>query len=138
MHVKYMKTSLLISTYFLSGDITLKVHPSNDVAVNQPVTLLCELDSNPIILTFKIESETDNFCVLESKNGMCITSSCSVGFNANCPSNTRYSIQVLVPQSWNGESVFCQSVPSGQRSNAIIFRVTGTKRHIVYINCKNR
>nr|XP_022323491.1 hemicentin-1-like isoform X2 [Crassostrea virginica] len=109
---------------YTTGSIILTVTPSNEVAVNQRMTLLCEFDSNPIVAQFNIISRLSSFCQLEGTGGTCLTTDCSIGDNASCPSNTRYSLQVTVPQSWNGETVFCQSAVSSEKSNNITFRVT--------------
>nr|XP_022323489.1 hemicentin-1-like isoform X2 [Crassostrea virginica] len=114
----------LLGIPYTTGSVTLTVTPSNEVAVNQRVTLLCEFDSNPYVAQFNIISQTNPFCQLEEKGGVCMTADCSIGYNLSCPSNTRYSIQVTVPQSWNGESVRCQSVINGEKSSNITFRVT--------------
>ena len=101
----------------------MTVTPSNDVAENQRVTLLCEFDSNPYVVSFKEISESVPFCQLDAT---CDSTNCKIGQSPSCPSDTQYSIQVTVPRSWNGESVFCQSAINGEKSNTITFRVTGT------------
>lgn len=116
---------------FISGSVTLNVTPSNEVTVNQKVTLLCEFDSNPIVAQFNIESHFSSFCQLDRT---CDSTICSSVYNASCPSDTQYNIQVTVPRSWNGESVFCQSAVGGRRSNSINFRVTGTMKSNIVTN----
>lgn len=115
-----------MSSLYISGSVTLTITPSNEVAVNQRVTLLCEFDSDPYVAQFNIISQASTFCQLEESGGTCLKTSCSIGYNVSCPSNKRYSIQVTVPQSWNGETVFCQSAISSEKSNNITFQVTGT------------
>lgn len=107
----------------------MKVTPSNEVTVNQKVTLLCEFDSNPIVAVFNIDSQI--FCQLD---GTCDSTACSSVYNASCPSDTQYNIQVTVPQSWNGKSVFCQSAAGGEKSNSINIHVTGTMKSNIVTN----
>nr|XP_022323486.1 hemicentin-2-like isoform X4 [Crassostrea virginica] len=114
----------LLGIAYPTGGSTLTVTPSNEVAVNQRVTLLCEFDSNPVVAQFNKVPQTNPFCQLAEKGGACMTTDCSIGYNLSCPSNTRYSIQVTVTQSWNGETVFCQGAAINEPSNNITFRVT--------------
>lgn len=114
--------------YFILAGITLTVIPSNVVAVNQSVTLQCELDPNPlfpIVVSFRIESPSSTLCQLEPSNGVCkkTTDPCGTLYNASCPSDTRYSIQVTVSKKWNNVAVACQTVYN--RSNIVVFSVKG-------------
>nr|XP_022287393.1 hemicentin-1-like isoform X3 [Crassostrea virginica] len=109
---------------FATAGITLTVIPSNDVAENQTVTLQCELDPNPIppfIVSFFVKSST--LCQLEPSNGVCrnTTDPCRIIYNAFCPSETRYSIQVNVTRAWSGASVVCQTIY--EQSNKVVFSV---------------
>uniref|UniRef100_K1Q702 Uncharacterized protein n=1 Tax=Magallana gigas TaxID=29159 RepID=K1Q702_MAGGI len=105
--------------------IKLTVSPSNDVEVNQTVTLRCELDPNPkppITVSFEI-NYLAKLCLLEHSNGKCITTpdTCVTGNNASCHNETLYSLQVSVPWNWNGASIYCQSLFS--KSELVVFDV---------------
>nr|XP_022289615.1 B-cell receptor CD22-like isoform X2 [Crassostrea virginica] len=110
--------------------MTLTVIPSNDVTVNQNVTLQCELDSNPpspIVVSFRVTSSNTTLCQLQPITGVCKNTIplflCSFlyKFNASCPSTTRYNIQVTVPSSWNNVSVICHT--RYRQSNRVLFFV---------------
>lgn len=93
---------------------------------NQNVTLQCELDPDPIppiIVSFIVDSSA--LCQLEPSNGVCKTSTnlCRSLYNASCPSDTRYSIQVNVSRAWSGSSVVCQTIYN--QSNRVVFSVKG-------------
>ena len=114
--------------WYLLASLNLTVTPSSDVAVNQTVTLLCELDPNPpqpIAVFFSLQSPIYTLCALEPNNGVCknTTDSCRTIYNATCPSDTRYSLQMAVPQSWNNMAVLCQTLY--EKSNNVIFSVKG-------------
>uniref|UniRef100_K1QLL3 Uncharacterized protein n=1 Tax=Magallana gigas TaxID=29159 RepID=K1QLL3_MAGGI len=116
------------SPWFILGPgITLTVSPSNNVEVHQVVTLQCELDPNsvpPILVIFSVKPTT-TLCVLEPLNGTCkySQSSCLSTYNASCSNETVFSIQVNVPQSWNGASICCQTIYA--TSNYVNFSVKG-------------
>lgn len=114
----------LTMVHFVAG-ITLTVSPSNNVEVHQVVTLQCELDPNsvpPILVIFSVKPTT-TLCVLEPLNGTCkySQSSCLSTYNASCSNETVFSIQVNVPQSWNGASICCQTIYA--TSNYVNFSV---------------
>nr|XP_022286587.1 hemicentin-1-like isoform X2 [Crassostrea virginica] len=120
----YYACLFVLCTVRNTAGITLTVIPSNDVAENQTVTLQCELDPNPIppiIVSFSVKSST--LCQLEPSNGVCrnTTDSCRIIYNAFCPSETRYSIQVNVTRAWSGASVVCRTVY--EQSNKVVFSV---------------
>eukprot|EP00105_Crassostrea_gigas_P024740 XP_011445100.2 PREDICTED: uncharacterized protein LOC105340627 [Crassostrea gigas] len=107
--------------------ITLTVSPSNDVEVNQTVTLTCQLDPNPyppVIVAFA-NNFTDILCSLEYSNGKCINTSdaCLTGYNASFHNETLYSLQVPVSWNWNGLSLYCQNLTS--KSNSVLLDVKG-------------
>lgn len=111
----------------IPGGIKLTVSPSNDVEVNQTVTLTCELDpypSTPIIVSFE-NNFTEKLCFLEHSNGTCITTSdtCVTGYNASCHNEALYSLQVDVPWNWNGASIYCRTQFS--KSELVVFAVKG-------------
>lgn len=113
---------------FILAGITLRVIPSNVVSVNQSVTLQCELDPNPlfpIVVSFRIDSPSTILCHLEPSNGVCkkTTDPCGTLYNASCPSDTRYRIQVTVSKNWNDVPVVCQTLYN--RSNKVVFSVKG-------------
>ncbi|XP_078316005.1 cell adhesion molecule 2-like isoform X3 [Crassostrea virginica] len=106
--------------------LNLTITPSRNVEVNQSVTLHCELDPNPpppVVVIFSLQSPFTTLCVVEPWNGECKNTPdpCRNLYNASCPSDTRYSIQVKVPMDWNGASVVCETF--FERSNSIIFSV---------------
>nr|XP_022289450.1 hemicentin-1-like isoform X2 [Crassostrea virginica] len=120
----------LLSSEKSTTGMTLTVIPSNDVAVNQNVTLQCELDSNPpspIVVSFRVTSSNTTLCQLQPITGVCKNTIplflCSFlyKFNASCPSTTRYNIQVTVPSSWNNVSVICHT--RYRQSNRVLFFV---------------
>lgn len=104
--------------------ITLTVSPSNDVEVNQTVTLTCELDPNPTppIIVFFVNNSTV-LCTLEHRNGTCFDTltKCETAYNASCSNETLYSIQVTVPWNWSGVAVDCKTFYN--RSNLVVFTV---------------
>lgn len=111
----------------IPGGIKLTVIPSNDVEVNQTVTLRCDLDPNPtppIIVSFK-NNFTEKLCFIEHSHGKCITTpdTCVTGYNASCHNETLYSLQVSVPWKWNGASFYCQTLFS--KSELVAFSVKG-------------
>lgn len=110
-----------------SAGITLTASPSNIIEVNEVVTLQCELDTNPlppIIARFAV-SQRNTLCVLEPKSGSCknTTDPCLTQYKAFCPSETVFTIQVNVSMTWNGGSIYCDSIYS--RSNTVNFTVIG-------------
>lgn len=111
----------------IPGGIKMTVIPSNDIEVNQTVTLRCELDPNPkppIIVSFE-NNFTEKLCFLEHSHGKCITTpdTCVTGYNASCHNETLYSLQVSVPWKWNGASIYCQTLFS--KSELVVFSVKG-------------
>ena len=128
MKLRLTVISAITSTLISFSWHHLTVFPSNDVVVNQRVTLLCELDSDtdpPFLAIFYIQPPYSRLCALEPRTGVCknTTDPCRTLYNASCPSNTRYSIQVNVSQNWNNVSVVCQSL--FDQSNRVIFFVRG-------------
>lgn len=122
--------SLNLVKFYISDSLRLTVKPSNNVAVNQSVTLQCNEDPNestPLVVIFRIQTQGITLCVLEPTDGACrnTTNPCITRYNASCAGPTRYSIQVTVPKDWNGMSVDCQTLIA--RSNSIVFFVTGTE-----------
>lgn len=104
----------------------MTVIPSNDVEVNQTVTLRCDLDPNPkppIIVSFVINSTV--LCTLEPRNGTCFDTltKCETPYNASCSNETLYSMQVTVPWNWSGVAVDCKTFYN--RSNLVVFTVKG-------------
>ena len=115
--------------YFFSAGVNLTVIPSSYVDVNQSVTLLCNIGPEPPFLlfaSFRLQNPASTLCSLEPNNGGCknTTDPCRIQYNASCPSDTKYSIQVYVPSDWNGVSVICQSLL--ENSNSVTFFVKGT------------
>ena len=111
-----------------SVGVNLTVIPSSNVDVNQSVTLLCDISPEPPFLfaIFRLQNPASTLCLLEPNNGGCknTTDPCRIQYNASCPSDTKYSIQVYVPSNWNGVSVICQSLFDD--SNSVTFFVKGT------------
>ena len=108
----------------------MTVSPSNDVAVNQSVTLHCQLGPNPfqpIVANFEYNnnSHKNQLCTLEPDKGVCKNTSntCRDRYNANCPSDTQFSIQLNVPREWNGNNVICRSAYN--KSDPVVFYVKG-------------
>uniref|UniRef100_A0A8W8NFL9 Hemicentin-1 n=1 Tax=Magallana gigas TaxID=29159 RepID=A0A8W8NFL9_MAGGI len=104
--------------------ITLTVHPSNIVEVNEQVTLQCALDRNPsppVIVMFSDGLNT--LCTVEPDNGVCknTTNSCVTRYNGSCTNEIVFSIQVNVPLTWNGKHLSCKSLYSN--SNSVNFTV---------------
>ena len=101
------------------------------MAVNQTVTLQCELEPNPtfpIIVVFEkrnSSSEPEFLCTLEPQNGVCKNSidECRIRNNASCPSNTLYIIQLKVLQTWNGQSISCRTLYT--KSEEVVISVKG-------------
>lgn len=116
-----------------SDGITLKVHPSNIVEVNQMVTLQCSLNPNPTPpVVVKFAGVLGNIiCTLEPNNGVCkdTTDFCLSRYNASCSNEIVFSIQVNVPSIWNGISIYCSTFYS--KSNNVNFNVTGMWKIIV-------
>lgn len=109
-----------------SAGITLTVSPSNIIEVNEVVTLQCELDTNPLSpIIARFAANRNTLCVLEPKNGSCknTTDPCLTQYKAFCPSETVFTIQVNVSMTWNGGSIYCDSIYS--RSNTVNFTVIG-------------
>ena len=120
----------LVSCYILTG-LNLTITPSRNVDVNQSVTLHCELDPNPpppVVVIFSLQSPSTTLCAMEPWNGVCkkTPDPCRNLYNASCPSDTRYSIQLRVPMDWNGASVVCETFL--ERSNSVVFSVKGMLR----------
>lgn len=110
-----------------SAGITLTVHPSNIVEVNQMVTLQCSLNPNPtppVVVNFA-GGLGNIICTLEPNNGVCknTTDFCLSRYNASCSNEIVFSIQVNVPSIWNGVSIYCSTLYS--KSNNVNFNVTG-------------
>ncbi|XP_078323846.1 neural cell adhesion molecule 1-like isoform X4 [Crassostrea virginica] len=109
----------LFGMVHMTAGIALTVLPSSNVAVNQTMTLRCELEPNPtlpIVVYFEkrnsISSSPEILCSLEPQSGVCKNSAddCRIRYNASCPSDTLYIIQVKVLQTWNGQSISCRTV----------------------------
>ena len=88
------------------------------------------LDPNPtppVYVSFDIQSPHSTVCSLEPSFGVCKNTpkSCIDVYNASCPSDTLYGIQVTVPQDWNKKSVVCRTVYN--QSNTVVFYVMGKK-----------
>lgn len=112
----------------ISAGITITATPSNNVRVNEVVTLTCELDPNPIppvIVQFHID-QVEILCTLEPQNGKCknTTDTCLNMYNASCPTIRTFSLRFRFPQKWNGISVYCSSF-FGNSENKVNFTVTG-------------
>lgn len=134
--IKYQLLIFLIQycctmMFIVSASITLTVSPSPYFEVNQTATFRCALDPNPnlpVIVSFISGLNIRNtLCVLEPYNGTCKNTpgsqTCLTRYNASCLNETVFSIHLNVPQSWNGTSIYCQSVYS--TSNYINFSVRG-------------
>lgn len=112
----------------ISAGITITATPSNNVRVNEVVTLTCELNPNPtppVVVNFFID-KLEVLCTLEPQNGKCKDTGdiCLNMYNASCPTITTFSLRFRFPQKWNGISVDCSSYYS-RSENKVNFTVTG-------------
>lgn len=112
----------------ISAGITITATPSNNVRVNEVVTLTCELNPNPVppvVAKFFID-KFEVMCTLEPQNGKCKDTGdiCLNMYNASCPTITTFSLRFRFPQKWNGISVDCSSTYS-RSENEVNFTVTG-------------
>ncbi|XP_062603218.1 uncharacterized protein LOC134264988 [Saccostrea cucullata] len=108
------------------ASITLTVHPSSDVEVNQLVTIQCSFSQAEIVALFHSTlNPSVAFCTLEQSGGVCKQGDCARQYTTACPNSKTYSVQYPVPLSWNGESVYCRGLFRDERSNNETFNIIG-------------
>ncbi|XP_062579672.1 uncharacterized protein LOC134241651 [Saccostrea cucullata] len=75
------------------ASITLTVHPSSSVEVNQTVTIQCTFSQAPGAAYFLSSvNPTAEFCSLESAGGVCRQTECARQYTTLCPNSTTFLV----------------------------------------------
>ncbi|XP_062572124.1 cell adhesion molecule 2-like [Saccostrea cucullata] len=116
---------LTLQKYYGEASITLTVLPSSIVEINQSVTIQYFFSQPELAVFFNSWiNPSVAFCSLETSGGVCKLGECARNYNTSCPNSTFYSVQYPIPLSWNGESVYCSGLFTGnEKSNNVTLTV---------------